>query len=170
MISRPSSLRKAEADGQPRVLDVGAHVGGFGVAAARAGAQVVALDRSAPALEHVRRNAALNGVEGQVTTVRADMFEPLEDPGVIRAGRFGWKAQVATVLSFSGDAALNEMGLTNRLMAEENAPGGDAALLLQCDGRQDPEDGPDAEGRHFIDRVTDFQRFLAPRLRRREVG
>jgi len=97
------------------------------------------------------------GVSGQTHLVN-----PLEDPGATRVGRFGWKAQVATVLSFSGDAALNEMGLTNRLVPAENAPNGDLALLAMCDTVPDPEDGPDAEGLHFIDRVTDFQRFLAP--------
>ena len=32
-----------------------------------------------------------------------------------RVGRFGWKAQHASLLSFSSDAYLNEMGITNRL-------------------------------------------------------
>lgn len=94
---------------------------------------------------------------------RAHMVTPVEDPlGGTRVGRFGWKAQVATVLTFSGDASLNEMGLTNRLFEEENAPNGDAGLLATCDTVPDPEDGPDSEGFHFIDRVTDFQRFLSP--------
>ena len=87
----------------------------------------------------------------------------LEDPPMspLRVGRFGWKAQVATILTFSGDAALNEMGLTNRLMPTENAPNGDALLLAACDNIADPEDQPDALGVEFIDRITDFQRFLA---------
>lgn len=80
----------------------------------------------------------------------------------LRAGRFGWKAQVATVLTFSGDASLNEMGLTNRLVPTENAPNGDHVLLSQCDTIADPEDFADASGKHFIDRVTDFQRYLGP--------
>jgi hypothetical protein len=97
------------------------------------------------------------GVSGVVHSVEA-----LENPGTPRVGRFGWKSQVPTVLSFSADAALNEMGITNRLVTAENAPNGDLVLLAACDGQPDPEDGPDAEGFHFIDRVTDFQRFLAP--------
>ncbi|MFN0059466.1 MAG: di-heme oxidoredictase family protein [Planctomycetota bacterium] len=93
----------------------------------------------------------------------AHLIVPLEDPfGSPRVGRFGWKAQLATVLSFSGDAALNEMGLTNRLVPNENAPNGDAALLAMCDSVADPEDTADAQGFDFIDRVADFQRFLAP--------
>jgi len=93
---------------------------------------------------------------------RAHIVEALEAPGVPRVGRFGWKAQVPTLLTFSGDASLNEMGLTNRLVPTENAPNGDLVLLASCDSVPDPEDGPDGEGFDFIDRVTDFQRFLAP--------
>lgn len=94
---------------------------------------------------------------------RAHMVTPLETPaGPTRVGRFGWKAQVATVLSFSGDAALNEMGFTNRLVPTENAPNGNQALLALYDLIPDPEDGPDGQGLHFIDRITSFQRLLAP--------
>jgi CxxC motif-containing protein (DUF1111 family) len=34
----------------------------------------------------------------------------LESPGMTRVGRFGWKDQQPTVLSFAADAYLNEMG------------------------------------------------------------
>ncbi len=92
----------------------------------------------------------------------AHMVEPLEDiGGTMRVGRFGWKAQVATILTFAGDAALNEMGITNRLVPNENAPNGDMVALAACDAIPDPEDGPDGEGFHFIDRITHFQRMLA---------
>ncbi|MFO0974455.1 MAG: di-heme oxidoredictase family protein [Phycisphaerae bacterium] len=94
---------------------------------------------------------------------RAHLVQPLEDPmGPLRVGRFGWKAQVATVLTFSADASLNELGLTNRLLQSENDPNGiNPPSLATCDTVPDPEDGPDINGRHFIDRVTDFQRFSA---------
>jgi hypothetical protein len=39
---------------------------------------------------------------------------------VRRIGRFGWKDQQPSLLSFSGDAYLNEMGITNRLLLNEN--------------------------------------------------
>jgi CxxC motif-containing protein (DUF1111 family) len=98
-----------------------------------------------------------DGISGRVHWVH-----PLEDPeGPLRAGRFGWKAQVATVLSFSADAARNEMGITNRLLPTENAPNNDTARLADCDPVPEPEDVPDGEGLAFIDRVTDFQRYLA---------
>jgi len=92
----------------------------------------------------------------------AHMVNPLEAPTTTRVGRFGWKSQVATILTFSADASLNEMGLTNRLVPTENAPNGDNGLLALCDTVVDPEDRTDAQGFDFIDRVTDFQRFLAP--------
>ena len=44
----------------------------------------------------------------------------LEAKGQERIGRFGWKNQHASLLSFSGDAYLNEMGITNLLVPDEN--------------------------------------------------
>jgi CxxC motif-containing protein (DUF1111 family) len=93
----------------------------------------------------------------------ASYVQPLEDPnGPQRVGRFGWKDQQATLLSFSSDAMLNEMGITNQYSPNENAPNGNLALLAQCDNVPDPEDHPDAQGYFLIDRTTDFMKFLAP--------
>lgn len=58
----------------------------------------------------------------------------LEAPGVNRIGRFGWKGQQASLLSFAGDAYLNEMGITNRLLPDE--------VTTICDTVADPEDTP----------------------------
>lgn len=44
----------------------------------------------------------------------------LESPGATRVGRFGWKSQHASLLSFTADAYLNEVGITSRLLPEEN--------------------------------------------------
>lgn len=96
----------------------------------------------------------LNGVPALVTDAAG---------GGTRVGRFGWKAQVATVLTFSGDAYVNEMGITNRLFPQENAPNGNAALLAQFDRVRDPEDRIDpVSGKGVIDVVADFMRFLGP--------
>mgnify|MGYP001603214152 CR=1 FL=1 len=106
-----------------------------------------------------------NESPGPGVSGHAHMVPAFEDPPMspLRVGRFGWKAQVATVLTFSADAALNEMGITNRFVMTENDPNGvNPPSLGTCDTVADPEDGPDLEGFHFIDRVTDFQRFLAP--------
>ena len=43
-----------------------------------------------------------------------------EAPGNVRGGRFGWKNQHASLLSFASDAYLNEQGITNRLLLTEN--------------------------------------------------
>ena len=93
---------------------------------------------------------------------RTHIVNVLEEPGVTAVGRFGWKDQVATVLSFSADAMVQEMGITNRIVPEDNAPNADLAKLAACDTVADPEDVPNAEGVEFVDTVTDFQRFLAP--------
>lgn len=44
----------------------------------------------------------------------------LEAGNAKRVGRFGWKNQHASLVSFSGDAYLNEMGITNFLVRKEN--------------------------------------------------
>jgi CxxC motif-containing protein (DUF1111 family) len=98
---------------------------------------------------------------------RAHMVEAFEDPGTPRVGRFGWKSQVATILSFSADAARNELGITNRFLVDDPDPNGPLRPPNLgdpdfCDTAPDPEDGPDGEGLHYIDRVTHFQRYLAP--------
>lgn len=83
--------------------------------------------------------------------------------GDMRVGRFGWKAQQATLLAFAADAYVNEMGITSRFFPTENAPNGDQALLAQFDKTQDPEDEIDpATGKSDIDKAADFMRFLAP--------
>ncbi len=96
---------------------------------------------------------------------RAHMVPLLEGPAGLHVGRFGWKAQLASILSFSADASLFEMGLTNRILQDEVDPNGAAPPnLIDCDGVADPEDGPEGGvpgNPHFIDRVTDFQRLLA---------
>jgi CxxC motif-containing protein (DUF1111 family) len=83
--------------------------------------------------------------------------------GETRVGRFGWKAQHASLLAFSGDAYRNEMGITNRFFPTENAPNGNLALLAAFDRVADPEDVVDpATGRGDVDALADFMRFLAP--------
>jgi len=83
--------------------------------------------------------------------------------GQQRVGRFGWKAQQATLLAFAADAYLNEIGITSRYFPQENAPNGNAALLAKYDTVPDPEDTVDpATGKADIDLFTDFMRLLAP--------
>jgi CxxC motif-containing protein (DUF1111 family) len=77
--------------------------------------------------------------------------------GNTRVGRFGWKDQQATLDAFSGDAYLNEMGITSRLFPADNPPNGNAAKLAACDAVKDPEDTDDD-----VTAFTNFMRFLAP--------
>src|SRR3954454_16964517 len=49
-----------------------------------------------------------------------------EANNTLRIGRFGWKAQQASLLSFSGDAYLNEMGITNKFDGSNGRSSSDA--------------------------------------------
>lgn len=61
-----------------RVLDLFSYVGSWGVQAAAHGAsEVLCVDASAPALERVAENAALNGLQEQVSVGEGDAFEAL---------------------------------------------------------------------------------------------
>jgi CxxC motif-containing protein (DUF1111 family) len=96
-----------------------------------------------------------DGISGRVSMI-TDVVS-----GEKRVGRFGWKAQQATLLAFAADAYRNEMGITNRFFPTENAPNGDAAKLAKWDKIADPEDEIDpATGRGDIDVVADFMQFL----------
>ncbi|MFO1040225.1 MAG: di-heme oxidoredictase family protein [Planctomycetaceae bacterium] len=103
------------------------------------------------------RTTAVDGVLG-----KASMVQDVAS-GKSLVGRFGWKAQQASLLAFAGDAYLNEMGITNRLFPTENAPNGNVTLLNQLDKVKDPEDTVDpATGKAGIDLLADYMRFLAP--------
>lgn len=65
----------------------------------------------------------------------------LEAPGMTRVGRFGWKNQHASLLSFSADAYVNEIGITNRLLPHENTSLG--VSVAAFDSVADPEDTDD---------------------------
>ena len=67
----------------------------------------------------------------------------LEAGGTLRVGRFGWKNQHASLVSFSADAYLNEMGITSPLMPVENTSNGRA--IAEFDGVPDPENSEDVE-------------------------
>jgi CxxC motif-containing protein (DUF1111 family) len=82
----------------------------------------------------------------------------VDDPRTGRpaVGKFGWKAQLPTIFTFSADAYLNEMGITTPLFPAENCPQGDCSLL-RCDPVPDPEDDGDD-----LQAFTDFITLLAP--------
>src|SRR6266699_925802 len=74
----------------------------------------------------------------------------LEAPGETRIGRFGWKDQHASLLSFSADAYLNEMGITSRLLPDE--------VTTLCNTVSEPNNTSDSSGLADIDRFTRFLR------------
>jgi CxxC motif-containing protein (DUF1111 family) len=79
----------------------------------------------------------------------------LEAPGKTMVGRFGWKDQMPSVLSFVADAYLNEMGVTSRLRPTD--------ITSMCKTSSAIEDTPDALGLADIDHFTQFIRgTMAP--------
>jgi CxxC motif-containing protein (DUF1111 family) len=73
-------------------------------------------------VEAIDSNTLVAISNGQAANLRGQVIQVpvLEVNGAIRAGRFGWKNQQATLLSFSSDAYLNEQGITNRFNLTEN--------------------------------------------------
>lgn len=83
--------------------------------------------------------------------------------GQRRVGRFGWKAQDASLRASVARAFAREMGVTNALFPTEEAAGIDRATLAACDRVPDPEDRPDAAtGSTTVDRLTAFVREMPP--------
>ena len=74
----------------------------------------------------------------------------LESPGQNRVGRFGWKDQMASLLSFSSDAYLNEMGISNPLNPTD--------FTTVCKVTTDPEDQAGSDGLADIDHFARFMR------------
>ncbi|MEO8658254.1 MAG: di-heme oxidoredictase family protein [Bryobacteraceae bacterium] len=120
---------------------------------------------------------------GLIEAIADDTIAALEDPddrdgdgirgraarivdvvtGRERIGRFGWKAQHASLLAFSGDAYRNEMGITNDLFPEEVALGITPERMKLCSPKRGVEDVRDrATGLRGIDRFERFMKFLAP--------
>jgi CxxC motif-containing protein (DUF1111 family) len=90
-----------------------------------------------------------DGVAGRVALV--------DNPaaGLRTVGKFGWKAQVATILMFSADAYRNELGITNPDFPDEACPQGNCAELSfnPLPGLNDGGEGVQA--------LADFMTFLA---------
>jgi CxxC motif-containing protein (DUF1111 family) len=99
---------------------------------------LLAIAANQPRLSHGR-------IQGEAIQVPV-----LEAPGQTRIGRFGWKDQHSSLLSFIGDAYLNEMGITNRLRPKD--------VTTVCKTTSDPEDVPDNLGLADIDHFAQFIR------------
>ena len=107
-----------------------------------------------------------DGVSGRAATIR-DVAT-----GEPRIGRFGWKAQHATLLTFGADAYRNEMGITNDVFGAESAHGITAGAVPPL--RSAAGTGGRARARHRTARhrqlrgVHEVPRAGRPRRHRRE--
>jgi len=92
------------------------------------------------------------GQSGGVIAGQVIQVPVLEGPrGTVRVGRFGWKNQHASLVSFSADAYLNEMGVTSDLLPTENTSMGRPV--------DDFDDAPDPEDAGNVD-VLQFAEFM----------
>jgi len=110
-------------------------------------------------IESVADQTILNLASNQCSTTgglicgEAVHVPVLEANSALAVGRFGWKDQHASLLSFSSDAYLNEMGISNRL------PPNNVDVTRLCDVIPDPNDNtPDSEGFNDIDHFARFMR------------
>jgi CxxC motif-containing protein (DUF1111 family) len=85
----------------------------------------------------------------------------VEAPGQMGVGRFGWKDQHTSLLSFAADAYLNEIGITNRLQPQE--------VTNLCNSAPEPNDAPGADGLSDIDRFARMVRSTKAPARDQEL-
>lgn len=98
--------------------------------------------------------AAAQQARGGGVTGRVNMVDNIR-AGMKTVGKFGWKAQVPSLFQFSGDAYLNEMGITTADFPNESCPQGNCAELAfnPAPGINDDGSGPIA--------LTNFMSLLA---------
>jgi CxxC motif-containing protein (DUF1111 family) len=106
-------------------------------------------------IECVSNDTLLELRDSQPAEMRgtAVMVPVLEADDTARIGRFGWKSQHASLESFSGDAYLNEMGITNPLFPNENTS---ANRFVGFGSGFDPVEDPEDDG---VD-VVAFANFM----------
>lgn len=76
----------------------------------------------------------------------------VEAAGKTGIGRFGWKDQHASLLSFASDAYLNEMGITNTLFPDEVTTLCNPKTVSEPNSQPDPKDG--------LEDIDHFARFI----------
>jgi CxxC motif-containing protein (DUF1111 family) len=110
------------------------------------GHNVIALRSSLSVLgdgfvEAIDSNDIVDVQQSQPSSIRGTFIQVpvLEAPGNSRGGRFGWKNQHASLLSFAADAYLNEMGITSPLQPNELTFNGQP-FPAGVDPLPDPED------------------------------
>src|SRR5215472_3703071 len=101
--------------------------------------------------------AIANSQPGQSGGTIAGLFQqvPVNEAGnAVRGARFGWKNQHASLLSFSGDAYLNEMGITNRFNLTENTSNGNSVAAFDTVSDAPPN------GEDINSDIDGFARFM----------
>jgi CxxC motif-containing protein (DUF1111 family) len=103
-------------------------------------------------VEAIDSNTLVAIADSQPSSMRGQIIlvPVLEAAGQVRVGRFGWKNQHASLLSFSADAYLNEMGITSPLQPTENTSNGNSVAAF--------DDVPDPENDGDVQAFTDFMR------------
>ena len=116
-------------------------------------------------VEAINSNTLTDIASAQPAGLRGTFIQVpvLEAPGNVRVGRFGWKNQNSSLLSFAADAYLNEMGITNRLIRTENTSMGNSVAAFDtvpdnqpCAANAAVSCGEDPDG--DIEEFADFMR------------
>jgi cysteine-rich repeat protein len=158
--------RIAGGAGQDPLVDVGGpllQTNGIMTAACSVAGEVVPPEATAVALRNTPALFGMGLIEAipdlSIRLMRERQRPPLSgryntNRATRRIGRFGWKAQVATLHDFAAEAYRDEIGITSPFAPEEPAPQGVPAA---CDGAPDLEDdGNDVAA------FADFMTLLAP--------
>ena len=98
-------------------------------------------------VEAIANQTLTNNVNAQPAAQRGTLIQVavFEDSGNTRVGRFGWKDQQASLLSFSADAYLNEMGITSPLQPVENTSNGNSVAAFDEAAEDPDDDGADVQ-------------------------
>jgi CxxC motif-containing protein (DUF1111 family) len=98
--------------------------------------------------------SAIRGTVRRVSVAIPNPGDPSQAPGSTRVARFGWKANVPSLLQFSADAYVNEMAITTQSCFEgqslnafaiESAPNG-VPVPDGCDDLAERQTGPNPGG------------------------
>jgi CxxC motif-containing protein (DUF1111 family) len=105
-------------------------------------------------VEAIGNNTLAANVAAQPAAQRGTLISVavFESNGGTRTGRFGWKDQQASLISFSADAYLNEMGITSNFAQTDTENTSNGNSVDAFDGKKpDPEDADNADVQKFAD-------------------
>ena len=109
-------------------------------------------------VEAIGNSALINNVNNQPASKRGSLISvTMFEAGGSRIGRFGWKDQQASLLSFSADAYLNEMGITSSFLPNENTSTG---VFVGFGSGFDPVADPEDAGNADVESFATFMRSL----------